>query len=323
MTAHDHHEACCTQPDHASPHAAAQILLTATAILMEILQMNAATQQILAAMQDNDLKVQHLFTLVDGVLTQLSDLNVTIANMGLSQADADTLLNATKKMGAEIDAEIAKIPATGTGANPPAETLTGFQITPQLGIDFTPNSHILVEIVANGPAGPLSLYSGPIVVSTDEPDTHAPYSFTAKEAAEATHVDMVTFTKPGPHVITVADTAKGISSFITVNVVANVVDPLPPNDVTLALMVTGPIVAGQNVDFTVVASSSTYLGTIGFTSDNEHMGLPPQYTFKAGDGGAHAFQLFHVPPAATISVTATDTVNPGTTGSVTVVVPAL
>ena len=321
MTAH--HDACCNLPEHLIVHAI-QMLCTSNLLLGERLDtMNAATSQILTAIQDDDLKVKHLITLVDGLQAQIRDLNVTIQNLpSISQDDVNTLLDATKAMGSEIDAEIAKIPTgptdPGTGLNPPAETLTGFTVMlPDTITDAKVGESFPIRVQANGASGVIRSYTGTINLSAGA--LQPTYTFTSADAG--VHDFMARFDTPGSATISVTDaTAKVSGSSVSFNVVANVVDPLPPN-VTLSLTVTGPVTAGQPVDFDVTASDPSYVGTIGFTSDNAQTGLPSQYTFRPVDGGKQGFSIFHPPAGATIVVTATDTINPAITGSMTVVVP--
>src|SRR5262249_45937699 len=78
--------------------------------------------------------------------------------------------------------------------------------------------------------------------------------------------------------------------------------------------------AGSSFSYTVTAVTTTrgtdtgYRGTVHLTSSDALAGLPSDYTFTAGDAGAHTF-------AATLytegrrSVTATDTVTSAITGA--------
>lgn len=312
---HHHHEACCSLPGHLLVHAL-QMLITSNLLLGERIE---AMDDTLKQVTD---KLTLLHTKIDDMAAawkaDLAGLKPVVAQQELDPEAQRTINAAIDSLLRQVDDRTAEAKAAiPTGTNPPAETLTGFQITPQQGIDFTPNSGILIEITAKSSSGQtLALYRGPITISTDEPSTHPQYAFTPEEAG--VHVDTVSFSTPGVHVITVTDVAKGVSSLITVNVVSSVGVPLPPS--SLALEVTGSVVAGQPVEFVVHASSPNYIGTIGFTSNNAQTGLPSQYTFTAADQGVHAFSIFHPPAGSTIVVTATDTVNPSITGSMTVVV---
>src|SRR5262249_30979397 len=90
-----------------------------------------------------------------------------------------------------------------------------------------------------------------------------------------------------------------------------------------------PATAGIAGTFTVVAQdafgnrSSSYPGTVHFTSTDALAVLPANYTFTAADGGMHTFTngapLF---TAGSRTITATDTVTSSQTGAQTVAVAA-
>ena len=67
--------------------------------------------------------------------------------------------------------------------------------------------------------------------------------------------------------------------------------------------------------------ATAYTGTIAFTSTDAAATLPQQYTFMAGDGGAHDFMLA-LNTAGAQTVTATDTTDTGLTASADTMVVA-
>jgi hypothetical protein len=94
---------------------------------------------------------------------------------------------------------------------------------------------------------------------------------------------------------------------------------------------TGSPVAGAAFNVTVTALDSSghtftgYAGTVHFTSSDKGSGvvLPPDYTFKAGDGGVHTFtNEVTLVTAGGQTVTATDTANSGLSGTAGVTVSA-
>ncbi len=94
------------------------------------------------------------------------------------------------------------------------------------------------------------------------------------------------------------------------------------------LPATGSTTAGTAMNLTVQAKyvfgniATGYTGTVHFTSTDAQAAIPADYTFTAGDGGAHQFASgLTLKTAGVRAVTATDTVNStvsGTSTSVTV-----
>jgi Tol biopolymer transport system component/subtilisin family serine protease len=76
--------------------------------------------------------------------------------------------------------------------------------------------------------------------------------------------------------------------------------------------------AGSANSFTVSAQNNfgnaSYTGTVHFTSNDPQADLPSNYTFTSDDNGVHVFQAT-LKSAGTRSITATDIVKPGITGS--------
>src|SRR5207253_1213729 len=79
---------------------------------------------------------------------------------------------------------------------------------------------------------------------------------------------------------------------------------------------------GSAANFTVTAkdpygnTASGYTGTVHFTSSDSQAVLPANYSFSAGDAGAHTFNTA-LTTGTDQSLTATDTANGGISGSQT------
>lgn len=84
-------------------------------------------------------------------------------------------------------------------------------------------------------------------------------------------------------------------------------------------------VAGASTSFTATAKDAggntaiAYTGTVHFTSSDSLATLPGDYTFTGGDNGAHGFSVTFRSTGSQ-SITATDTVSAGITGSASVTV---
>ena len=84
-----------------------------------------------------------------------------------------------------------------------------------------------------------------------------------------------------------------------------------------------PTPAGTAGNFTVTAldsqgsKSTSYTGTVKFTSSDSAATLPTNYTFVSGDAGAHTFSATLKTAGSSGSITATDTGNESITGSQT------
>jgi hypothetical protein len=129
-------------------------------------------------------------------------------------------------------------------------------------------------------------------------------------------------------------TANGVAGAFAVQVAAGGgVLPLSltntPGPVARLAMVASPTATtvGAAVGLTVTAQDAqgnpvpTYADTVHFTSTDPQATLPADYTFAAGDGGAHTFGAT-LATAGNQTITATDTVNAAVTGGATVAVSA-
>jgi hypothetical protein len=138
-------------------------------------------------------------------------------------------------------------------------------------------------------------------------------AFTA--ADQGTSTDTVVFETAGPQSLTAADSSAGLS--VTQSPIA--VHPGTAKSIVLSGF---PLLdtAGLTNSVTVTAFdqfgnvATGYTGTVTFSSTDPLAGLPSSYTFKAADGGQHAFGVT-LDTAGTQSVTATDSTTPSLTAT--------
>ena len=124
----------------------------------------------------------------------------------------------------------------------------------------------------------------------------------------------VTLTRAGAQTVTATDTATAsITGSVSVTV-----KPGAAASLTLGAPATATV--NQSFNVTVTAKdrygnvATGYRGTVQFTSSDLLATLPANYTFTAGDGGAHSFSVTLVTPPSE-SVTVTDTANASLTAS--------
>jgi methionine-rich copper-binding protein CopC len=162
-------------------------------------------------------------------------------------------------------------------------------------------------------------YRGIVHFTTSDGQATLPANYTFKSGDAGVHTFSVTLKTAGTQSITATDTItgtiKGTQSGITVNAAA-----------AASFRITaGNAVHGVPFDFTVTALdafgnvATGYRGTVHFTSNGGNPFLPANYTFTAGDAGAHTFTMTW-PIAGTWVLTVTDTTNGTIKGSQTVTV---
>ncbi len=150
----------------------------------------------------------------------------------------------------------------------------------------------------------------------------ADYTFTGGDAGVHTFTNGATLKTAGSQSITATDTVTGT---ITGTQSAITVNPAGAATLTVAGF-TSPTTAGAAHSVTVTAfdsfgnTATGYTGTVHFTSTDGQAtagaGLPANYTFVAGDNGAHTFTNgATLKTAGTQSITATDTVTGTITGT--------
>jgi hypothetical protein len=155
----------------------------------------------------------------------------------------------------------------------------------------------------------------------------------ATEVADASVLDATVEAGPSP-VDATADaaahdaTVTNLDAAGSADVAADVGTVTLPPAVTLTLAgFPTPATAGAAGSFTVTAlnaaseAATGYRGTVRCTSSDPQATLPANYTFTAGDDGAHALTAVFA-TAGTQTLTCTDTTNTGLSGSETVTVVA-
>src|SRR5207249_3082526 len=160
-------------------------------------------------------------------------------------------------------------------------------------------------------------YTGSVHFTSSDSQATLPanYTFTAADQGTYTFTNGVTLRTTGSQTITVTDTAAGsITGSATLTVT-------PPSTAT-HLLVSAPAssTAGAAFSFTVTAldannnTVAAYTGTVHFTSSDAQAALPANYTFTNTDAGVHSFSAT-LKTTGSQSLTGTDTVNSGITGS--------
>ena len=225
------------------------------------------------------------------------------------------------------DAQTTQITATqgavtGTSGNITVSGLTttaGFSLSnPGTVSSGTPFSETVKAIDQYG--NTTSGYRGTVHFTSSDGQAVLPgnYTFTAGDAGTHTFTNGVTLKTQGTQSITATDTGNGTITG-TVSGITVTVGP------TSQLVVSGypnPTTAGTAHNVTVTAEdaagnvTSAYTGTVHFTSSDGQAVLPGDYTFTAGDAGAHTFTNgVTLKTAGTQSITATDTVTGTITGT--------
>ncbi len=159
-------------------------------------------------------------------------------------------------------------------------------------------------------------YTGKVVLSSSDGHAVLPgsYAFTGGDAGS--HTFSVTLESAGTQLIAATDTGnssiKGSESSI-------VVQPATATTFSVTGFPANPI-AGTANNVTVTAFdaynnvATGYTGTIALSSSDAQAGLPASYAFMSTDSGSHTFSVT-LETAGAQSITATDTVSAGLTGS--------
>ena len=166
-------------------------------------------------------------------------------------------------------------------------------------------------------------YTGTAHLTTSDGAAVLPtnYAFVAADNGVHTFAN-VTLKTSGAQTITATDTVtSAISGSANVNVNAGT---------TATFDVAAPATATAGTSFAVGVTArdaysniaTGYTGAVHFTSSDAVAALPANYTFVAGDNGAHTFSGVTLKTAGSQTVTATDTVTASATGSGSVIVSA-
>jgi hypothetical protein len=169
-------------------------------------------------------------------------------------------------------------------------------------------------------------YAGAVKFTSSDGGATLPvnYAFTAGDAGSHTFTPGATFVTLGSRSLTVTDISNaGVTGSATTTV-----GPGPATHLVVSGLA-DPSTAGAAQSVTVTAkdalnnTATGYTGTIHFTSSDGAATLPANYTFTAGDAGAHTFTgAVTLRTAGSRSVSATDTANASNNGSQTVTVNA-
>jgi hypothetical protein len=168
-------------------------------------------------------------------------------------------------------------------------------------------------------------YRGTVHFSSGDSQGVLPANYTFAAGDNGVRSFPLTFETAATQAITATDT---VNSSITGTQSGITIVAAPVASITVAGF-TSPETAGVATNFTVTAKdvygnvAVSYRGTVHLTSSDPQAVLPANYTFTAGDNGAHVFSAT-LKTAATETITAADTVTSSLTATQTgiVIIPA-
>jgi hypothetical protein len=176
--------------------------------------------------------------------------------------------------------------------------------------------HNFTVTAKDGSGNTATGYSGTIHFTSSDSAASLPPDYTFVAGDNGAHIFSVTLNTAGTQSITATDAAIGSITGMQSGITCN-----PAGAITLAVAgYPSPMVAGAAHNFTVTAkdgfgnTATGYTGTVHFTTSDANAGIPADYTFVAGDSGAHTFSAT-LNTAGTHSITATDTVIGSITGT--------
>jgi hypothetical protein len=264
------------------------------------------------------------FTSTDHAATLPADFTFTAADQGVHTFDSSATTLVTAGTQTITATEVA--PGTLTGTTRP------ITVTPLAAASFqidgpstvTAGTAFNVTVSARDQFGNVATgYTGPAhFVSTDSGATlPADYTFVAGD--NGSHTFPVTFTTAGTQALGVEDnptnpTLQGVKNNIQVN---------PATATHFVVSAPSGATAGSAFDVTVTALDqfnnvvTGYAGTVHFTSTDAGATLPANYTFVAGDQGAHTFSITLVKAGSqtvTAAQTGSGTPVTGTSGAIAV-----
>ncbi len=161
-------------------------------------------------------------------------------------------------------------------------------------------------------------YSGTVHFTSSDPSATLPSNYTFIAGDNGAHTFSATLQTAGSQSITATDTLSGSISGSQTGI--NIV-PAGASSYTVSGF-PSPRTAGVAGNFSVVAkdafgnTATGYGGAVHFTSSDPSATLPANYTFIAGDNGAHNFSAT-LKTAGSQSITATDTISGSISGSQT------
>ena len=215
---------------------------------------------------------------------------VTTGNQTITATDTTT----ASITGTSNNIAVSLPPATHLSVSAPSTVSTGsaFSVT-VTALDASSN-------IATGYTGTVHFTSTDLAAGVALP---ADYTFTAGDAGR--HTFTATLKTPGTQSISATDTA---TSSITGTVAISVVGLATHFAISAPTSTT----AGNGVSFSITAldagnrTAIGYTGTVRFSSTDFAAVLPANYTFTAGDAGAHMFTAT-LKTAGNQTITATDT----------------
>ncbi len=166
-------------------------------------------------------------------------------------------------------------------------------------------------------------YTGTVhfTLGTADPSASLPADYTFTAADHGIHVFTFTLAATGGQTITATDTSTAITgnANLTVNGAATASQflLLAPHQV-IAATPSGLLLVAEDAQGHPVPG---YTGTVHFTSSDGGATLPADYTFQAGDHGAHLFG-FTLAATGSQTLTVTDTANTALTATATITVNA-
>lgn len=158
-------------------------------------------------------------------------------------------------------------------------------------------------------------YTGTVHFTSADPLAALPADYTFTAADNGIHTFGATLNTAGSQTITATDTANATSTGVSGPTVVSAATP------THFLITAPPSVTGGTVfNMTVTASdafgnsSTSYVGTVHFTSTDGLAVLPTDYAFTAADQGTHVFTVT-LKTGGNQTITATDTASLAVTGT--------
>jgi hypothetical protein len=250
------------------------------------------------------LPANYTFTVTDsGVHTFFN--GVTLKTAGSQTVTATDTVTGTITGSATV--AVNPGPATHVALTAPATSISGTAFT------ITVTAQDAFGNTATG-------YRGTVHFSSSDTTALLPanYTFVAGDAGVHTFTNGVTLKSAGNQTVTATDTVTGT---ITGNATVNV----GPSHFSISAPSSTTVGAAFSITVTALDANNNvatgYLGTVHFTSSDPLAGLPADYTFTAGNAGAHTFvNSVTLNTTGSQTITATDTVSASIFGSATITV---
>jgi hypothetical protein len=245
------------------------------------------------------LPADYTFTAADAGVHTFAATLITAGGQGLWVQDAQHNLTAAQYAISVTPAAASKLVVTAWNNSTTAGAVSHVTITAQDPYGNTATS-----------------YTGTVHGSSSDAQAVLPADYTFTAADAGAHQFAVTLKTAGSQTVTFQDVSQGFTANARVSVSAAAAS---------RFVLTGfpaTTTAGFLQGLTLTAFdaygniASGYMGTVHFTSSDVQAGLPADYTFSAGDNGAHTFYA-SLGTAGTQSLTVADTANSTLTASQT------